>query len=314
MTPIRRAVIDVGTNSVKLLIADVTGQSVNPVHEESRQTRLGHGSYATRILQPSAIENTACVTADFAEKARELRSQTVRVLATSAARDAVNASELVAAILRKAGLQLEIISGELEAQWAFAGISSDPRLAGHSLLIMDAGGGSTQLIYGPLGGEPARHSFRVGAVRLLEKFPTFDPPDPRELEQCLDWLRRYLREHTPQTLKPTWIEDAQSTPRFVGTGGSSSLLAAMQLGINRFDREKIEGVELSEQQVAQRLRQLWSLPLEERRKIPGLPANKADVILMGTAIHAAVMAAYSVSSMVISTRGFRFAALIAGSA
>lgn len=311
MKPTPRAVIDVGTNSVKLLIADVTGSSVTPLHEESQQTRLGHGLYSTHSLQASAIEKTAAVVAGYARKVQDFRVKTLRVIATSAARDAKNAQTLADAVLQQSGVKLEIITGKQEAQWAFAGISSDPRLDGCPLLIMDAGGGSTQLIYGNKSREAAHHSYGVGAVRLLHKFPPSEPPLPQEMVQCLDWLRGYFQAHTPQDLA-SWKGDPAKTPQFVGTGGSSSLLGAMQLGLERFDREKIESVELTADQVAQRLRQLWSLSLDERRKIPGLPANKADVVLMGVAIHEAVMREFSLPSMRISTRGFRFAALLEG--
>lgn len=306
----RRAVIDVGTNSVKLLVAEVAGRTVQPVYEQSLQTRLGRGFYAAHVLQASAIASTAEAVAGFVTQARERRSASIRVLATSAARDASNADQLVAAVERAAGVRLEIVSGEQEAHWAFAGVASDPRLAGRPLLIMDAGGGSTQLIYGPDAGEPARHSFRIGAVRLLERFPPSNPPLPEELGRCRDWLRRYFREHTPKTLAPGWAGDPGKTPCFVGTGGASSLLAAMQLGLAEFDREKLESVELTAGQVKDRLEDLWGLSLDERKRLPGLPENKADVILMGVAIHEAVMTGFAVPSMRVSTRGFRFAALM----
>jgi exopolyphosphatase / guanosine-5'-triphosphate,3'-diphosphate pyrophosphatase len=132
MIPGRRAVIDVGTNSVKLLVAEVAGRKVRPVYEQSIQTRLGRGFYATRVLQPAAIASTAAAVAGIAGEARARESESIRVLATSAARDAKNAGELAAAIERVAGLRLEIVSGEQEAQWAFAGIASDPRWAGRA--------------------------------------------------------------------------------------------------------------------------------------------------------------------------------------
>ena len=307
---IRRAVIDVGTNSVKLLVADVAGRTVRPLYEQSLQTRLGRGFYAAHVLQPAAIASTADAVAGFAVQARERASASIRVLATSAARDAQNADQLVAAIERAAGVRLEIVSGEQEAHWAFAGVASDPRLAGQPLLIMDSGGGSTQLIYGPEAGEPARHSFRIGAVRLLERFPPSDPPLPEELGRCRDWLRRYLREHTPKALAPGWAGDPGKTPCFVGTGGASSLLAAMHLGLAEFDRERLESVELTTGQVTARLEGLWGLAWDDRQRLPGLPRNKADVVLMGVAIHEAVMASFAVPAMRVSTRGFRFAALM----
>jgi len=148
MDSTRRAVIDVGTNSIKLLVADIAGGVVEPVLEMSEQTRLGAGFFETRQLQPQAIAQTARAVASFAAKARELRAVSTRVIATSAARDAVNPGELTSAIESAAALKVEIISGEQEADLAFQGVNTDPELAQHPLLLLDVGGGSTEFILG----------------------------------------------------------------------------------------------------------------------------------------------------------------------
>src|SRR5438270_8116695 len=129
MKPVRRAVIDIGTNSIKLLVADIADGAIQPVREESHQTRLGQGFYEARRLQPGPIEQTARAVAEFASKARDEQAASIRLIATSAARDAVNASELTSAIERSSGLKVEIISGEQEADFVFQGITTDPALA-----------------------------------------------------------------------------------------------------------------------------------------------------------------------------------------
>src|SRR5262249_30238141 len=140
--------IDVGTNSIKLLVADVAGRDVRPVCEESKQTRLGQGFYETHRLQAEPIANTARAVTDFSRKAKELKAVSVRVIATSAARDALNPQDLLSAIESAAGLKVEIISGEQEADWAFNGVTTDPALAKQPLLLLDVGGGSTEFILG----------------------------------------------------------------------------------------------------------------------------------------------------------------------
>ena len=129
MQPIRRAVIDVGTNSVKLLVADVDGQEIRPVSEQSQQTRLGHAFYETHRLQPEAISATATAVAGFAAAAREAQAASIRVIATSAAREALNRDELTSAIEQASGLTVEVISGEQEADLGFQGVTTDPQLA-----------------------------------------------------------------------------------------------------------------------------------------------------------------------------------------
>jgi exopolyphosphatase / guanosine-5'-triphosphate,3'-diphosphate pyrophosphatase len=148
MHPIRRAVIDVGTNSVKLLVADVDGREIRPVSEQSQQTRLGHAFYQTHRLQAEAIAVTVRAVAEFAATAREAHASSIRVIATSAAREAVNRRELTAAIEQASGLKVEVISGEQEAALGFQGVASDPQFAQGPVLLMDVGGGSAQFMFG----------------------------------------------------------------------------------------------------------------------------------------------------------------------
>src|SRR5689334_6033852 len=135
----RRAVIDVGTNSVKLLVAEVHGQKVQPLFERSEQTRLGHGFYETHILRPDAIQQTAQAVASFTALAQQWEPANVRLIATSAARDAKNQEDLIGPLHRASGLKVEIISGEQEADLIFRGVATDPRLDGQRLLIIDVG-------------------------------------------------------------------------------------------------------------------------------------------------------------------------------
>jgi len=178
--PVRRAVIDIGTNSVKLLIADVVGDDVRPLFEDSRQTRLGKGFYESSRLQPDAVKQTAEAVAEFGKEAKAHEAKSIRVIATSAARDAKNPGDLIAAVEKASGLKIEIISGEQEADWAFQGVTSDPQLAKRHLLLLDVGGGSTEFILGQGEHKHFRQSFPLGTVRLFEQFPVSDPPTAAE--------------------------------------------------------------------------------------------------------------------------------------
>ena len=243
METIRRAVIDVGTNSVKLLVADVRGRDVQPVHEESKQTRLGKGFYESNRLQSEAIARTAEAVAEFAKTAREEKSASVRVIATSAARDAVNPDELTSAITRASGLKVEIISGEQEAEWAFQGVTTDKELANAPLLLLDVGGGSTEFILGQGDQKHFAHSFPLGTVRLLEKFPHGDPPTRGEFLACRDWLKHFLRTEVRPKFEAALHREALAKSgdiQLVGTGGTTSILARIEKKLDRFDREKIE--------------------------------------------------------------------------
>jgi len=309
MQPVRRAVIDVGTNSIKLLVADVTGRDVQPVGEDSRQTRLGKNFYDTHRLQPDAIAHTAEAVAEFAKTAREKNAASIRVIATSAARDAVNADDLTAAIRGASGLKVEIISGEREAEWVFQGVTTDVELANQPLLLLDVGGGSTEFILGRGEQKHFARSFPLGTVRLLEKFPHSDPPARGEFTACRDWLKKLLHGEVRPQLEPA-LKNETGEIRLVGTGGTTSILARMEKKLDRFDREKIERTVLSFEQVVAHRKNLWKLPLAERKEISGLPKLRADVILTGVVIYETVMEEFGFKQLRVSTRGLRFAAVM----
>ena len=309
MGTVRRAVIDVGTNSIKLLVADVAGREIQPVHEESRQTRLGRGFYETRRLQPEAVACTAEAVWEFAQTAREKYSTSIRVFATSAARDAMNPADLTDTIFRASGLKTEIISGAREAEWVFQGVTTDPELARHPLLLLDVGGGSTEFIVGGGGKKHFGHSFPLGTVRLMEQFPHSDPPARSEFNACRDWLKNLLHAEIRSQLAPA-LKNESGEIWLVGTGGTTSILARIEHKLDRYDREKIERTTLDFDRMVAHRKKLWRLPLAERKEIPGLPKLRADVILTGVLIYETVMAEFGFKQLRVSTRGLRFAAVM----
>ena len=311
MQSVRRAVIDVGTNSVKLLVADVCGNQVTPVHEESKQTRLGKGFYETHRLQPEPIARTAEAVLEFAETARERSAESIRVIATSAARDAMNPRDLTNAIEKASGLKTEIITGAREADWAFQGVATNAELAKHPLLILDVGGGSTEFILGHGKEKSFGHSFSLGTVRLMEKFPHSDPPTKAEFNASSEWVKNLFQAEVWPLLEPALRHEKKSGEvKLVGTGGTTSILARLENKLDRFDREKIEQTVLTLEQVVAHRKNLWKLPLAARKDIPGLPKLRADVILTGVLIYEAVMEEFGFKELHISTRGLRFAAVM----
>lgn len=317
MSAVRRAVIDIGTNSVKLLVADVLGHDIRPICEESKQTRLGQGFYETHRLLPEAIANTAQAVANFTRQAQTLHSNHIRVIATSAARDALNASELTAAVERDSHFEVEIISGEREADWAFQGVTTDPTLANVPLLLLDVGGGSTEFILGCGPEKYFRQSFRLGTVRLLETIPHSDPPTAEELAETRRWLRDFIEDKIRPALAPAlerYAKHTLETPpiALVGTGGTTTILSRLEAGLETYDRAIIESTRLSLARVRWHMENLWSLPLAKRQEIVGLPKKRADVILPGVVIMEAIMEAFELPELRVSTRGLRFAAVMDG--
>jgi exopolyphosphatase / guanosine-5'-triphosphate,3'-diphosphate pyrophosphatase len=305
----RRAIIDVGTNSVKLLVADVLASWVAPVHEESQQTRLGTGFYQTNRLQRPVIGQTAVAVAKFARTAAQLGATPPRVIGTSAARDARNIGELVESIRQASGLEMEVLSGQQEADWVFHGVTTDPKLAQLSLLILDVGGGSTEFIVGEKSIPRFTNSYPLGSVRLLERLRPGDPPGLDKLAQCRAELREFLELHAAPSVAPA-LRQSGGPVRLIGTGGTATILARMEAKMEDFNRERIESISLTAKQLSARLEGLWQATLADRQKIPGLPASRADVILTGTAILDAIMQQFDFGQLHISTRGLRYWALL----
>jgi exopolyphosphatase/guanosine-5'-triphosphate,3'-diphosphate pyrophosphatase len=316
MAPVRRAVIDVGTNSVKLLIADVAGREVQPVWEESKQTRLGRGFYETHRLQPEPIAKTAQAVAVFVRTARDQKTTSIRVVATSAARDAVNPGDLISAIESASGLKVEIISGEQEAEWAFQGVATDDELASRPLLLLDVGGGSTEFILGQGDQMHFRESFPLGTVRLMETIPHSNPPTMEELTDSRQWIRQFLTKNVRPKLGPAMEAEVKMSSekkfQLVGTGGTTSILARIEAGLQEYDRDRIEATRLSLERMRWHVLRLWSLPLAERQQIVGLPKKRADVILTGVLIYQEIMEQFGFSELRVSTRGLRFAGVMDG--
>lgn len=295
----RFATIDVGTNSVLLLVADRTAEGrFEPVLERAEITRLGRGVDKSRRLSPESLEATLSVLTDYAQQARSLGAEDIAVTATSAARDAQNGADFLEGARQRAGLTVEIISGELEAQLSFASAHMDfASEAAGPLLVIDIGGGSTEFIYGNSAGRvDFRHSFDVGSVRLTERLIRQDPPTADE------------RERVMQLLSETFASLPPPPPasELVGVAGTVTTLFALHNRIEPYDAGRVHGGTLTRVQLEQLVDQLWSLPLEQRRTLPGLQPKRADVIPAGAVILLQALRALGLEQCRVSDRGLRW--------
>jgi len=302
-------VIDIGTNSVKVLVADVAEGRLTPVSEMSRQTRLGAGFYVTHTLQSSAIALTAGVVAEFRAFAANLGASSIRVIATSAARDARNAVELIDAVRKSTGLETEILSGDKEAEWVFRGVTSNPRLAQSPVLILDVGGGSTEFIVGDHAEPHIRSSYSLGTVRLLERLRLSDPPGLGALAECRAWLKDFLVKQVVPFIEPA-LRACRGPVCLVGTGGTATILARIETRMPEFDRDQIEAARIPLSRIQAHLQEQWQMTLAQRRQIVGMPPNRGDVILTGTAIYESIMAQFGLTPLGVSTRGLRYWAVL----
>ncbi|MCA2981035.1 MAG: Ppx/GppA family phosphatase [Myxococcaceae bacterium] len=296
----RYAAIDVGTNSALLLVAERDAEGRwQAVAERAEITRLGKGVDATRRLSPEAVELTLEVLTRFAIEARALGARAIAVTATSAARDAENGPEFLAAVQARAGLTVEILSGDDEARLAFASASSD--FGGkRPLVVLDIGGGSTEFIFGTEDGRIAyRRSFDIGSVRMTERFLAGDPPAPAELSA----LEAFVRQTFSAVPRPP--EGAQ----LVGVAGTVTTVCAVARTIEPWDATLVHGAELARSEVEATEARLAHLPVALRRTLPGLQPRRADVIVAGALILRVALDVLGAPTVVVSDRGLRWGLL-----
>jgi exopolyphosphatase / guanosine-5'-triphosphate,3'-diphosphate pyrophosphatase len=299
----RYAAIDVGTNTVLLLVAERRGSTLAPLLERAEITRLGRGVDATGRLDPAAIRDTVAVLADYARAARELGAAGIACVATSAARDAANGAEFFEATRAAAGLVPEIISGDEEARLVYASARRDFG-AGGPLAVLDVGGGSTEFIVGDGPAPRARRSLQVGAVRLTERHVRTDPPAPGEVAA--------LREAARAALAPVAEMAAGASPlatRLVGVAGTVTTLCAVEQALPVYDAEKVHGASLGLAQVEALLARLAALPVKARAALPGMEPKRADVILAGGVVVAEAMRLAGFDRLTVSDRGVRWGLL-----
>ena len=291
------ASIDMGTNTFRLLVAEVRGRSVFKEICSARQiTRLGEGFSGDKKLKPAAIERAVAALSHFREVLSPHRLDDLIVVGTSAIREAKNQKEFVEEIKRRTGFDLEVISGEEEALCTFLGANFIIRNESDPMLVMDIGGGSTEFI-GAEGETPTfLMSTEMGVVHLTEKYLKSDPPTPDEL--------KLLRSAFAQVIRPI-VYDFPPQCRFVGTAGSVTTLAAIDQGLNPYDPDKINGYPLSRAAVERIFKELTSMTLEERRRTVGLEKGREDIIVAGTLILLTVMDLSGYDPVYVSDYGMR---------
>ena len=302
----RRAVIDVGSNSVKLLVADIADGQVVPVKAKGKQTRLGKGVFDTGKLQPDRIDETARVIGKFADKARALGAVNLRVLATSAAREAANGNDFARAV-EALGVELEIIPGEEEANLILRGVRTHPEFAIGPLAVMDVGGGSTELLVADDDSLLTQASHPLGTVRWLDKFPPGDPPSADDRKAVRDSVVEFLETTVAPKLRGIPLPDT-----LVASGGSPKFLTRLLAGTRDLSMAQVESCKVSLDEIRRLADRLWSLPLVDRKQLPGMSAKRADVLLMGAAIYEGVMEQFEFRTLRPSMRGVRYGALLEG--
>ena len=287
------AAIDCGTNSTRLLISRGTGRQREALDRQNTITRLGQGVQATGRLDPQAIERTVAALRGYKESIDRQGVDAVRMTATSAARDAANSEVLFDAAEAVIGTRPELITGEEEGQLSFAGATADLKASGGPFLVVDIGGGSTELMIGTDRVEDVR-SLDLGCVRLTEKHLASDPPAPEELSNAIgevtDELDRVLHA----------VPAMRRARTVVGLAGTVTTVAAVEIGLAEWDRDVIHHFRLTRAAAEDVFRTLATEALAERVHNPGLEAARADVIVGGCCVLVGLFRTLDIDELLVS--------------
>jgi exopolyphosphatase / guanosine-5'-triphosphate,3'-diphosphate pyrophosphatase len=300
----RVAVIDVGTNSARLLVADVAAGRVAPVERRSTVTRLGRGVDLSGRLSAEAIEDACAAVGDYVALLRELGAERVDAIATSAVRDATNGSAFVAELRERFALTARVLDGEEEARLTYLGATSE-HVPTQPTLVVDIGGGSTELILGT-GSEISFHaSLQAGVVRHTERHIASDPPTAAELEALATDVRGLIEAAAPGELRAA---------EGIAVAGTPTSLAAIEMELVPYDPTRVHGHVLELPSIQRMFSRLASAPLSERVEIAGLHADRAPTIVAGVVILVETMRAFELARITVSEHDILYGTALAAAA
>ena len=302
----RIAVVDLGTNSTRLLVAEVDGGQVEEHERRTVVTRLGQGVEATGRLADEAIARVSEALAAYREVIDRLGAERIVAVATSAMRDAENGPAFRDEIRERFGIDARTISGDEEARLTFLGATAGRETASETLVI-DIGGGSTEYVTGRAGSDPSFHvSTRMGSVRFTERHLNSDPPDHEEMTALADDVRGVVEGDVPE-------ETRARVELGIAVAGTATNLAAIDQELDPYDPEKVHGYRLKLGACERIVAQLAALPVAERREVTGLHPDRAPTIVAGAVILLESMRAFDLEEVEISETDILHGAALAAS-
>jgi len=286
----RCAAIDIGTNTILLLIAEQTPEGLpQTIMDLETTTRLGEGLLRTHRINPHAMQGSIDVIDRYLSLCRDMGVSKVVAVGTSSLREAKNRSEFLRRVKRRCGLKIEIISGQEEARLSYLAVAKDQKWSSGPLAVIDIGGGSTEWIYGDAVGDVRAFSLNIGSVTLTEQFLTSDPVKEGDYQTMASHVGKLLMDIPP----------LKGNPPLVGIGGTITTLFSVKQGLRDFDPSRIH----------YGLLKLKDVPLEERKTIAGLPPERADVIIAGATVLLHSLLRFGSNQIWISCHGLRYGIL-----
>jgi exopolyphosphatase / guanosine-5'-triphosphate,3'-diphosphate pyrophosphatase len=293
----RVAAVDLGTNSTRLLVAEVEGERLDEVVRRLTITRLGEGVDERRRLLPVPIARVRNTLSDYRRELEELGATRTLAIATSAVRDAENGEAFLGEVEWSYGFETRQLDGIEEASMMLRGVAAGRGSLGEGTLLVDIGGGSTELVVSQNGSSPEAASLDVGCVRVTERFLASDPPTPDELAAA----GRHVREILP-------VRPARAA---IGVAGTVTTLATLDLGDDEYDPQRTHGHRIPRAAVDRELLRLSAMTLEQRLAVPGIEPGRAPVIVAGLVILREILTAYELPEIEVSERDILHGAALA---
>jgi exopolyphosphatase/guanosine-5'-triphosphate,3'-diphosphate pyrophosphatase len=280
-----------GSNSTRLLVADVSDGKVQELTRETRITRLAQGVDSNGFLAEEAVERVLAALADYRAEIDRLGASRVTAVATSAVRDADNGADFLSTLHERFGFDAQILSGDEEARLTFLGATAARPAGGDPALVLDIGGGSTEFVVGVPGQDPGFHvSTQAGSVRQTERHVTADPPPREDLQALAQEVSEIFAAAVPEDLR-------RSTTSGIAVAGTATSVAAIDQALDPYDPERVHGYELELASCERILALLAELPEDERRQVTGLHPDRAPTIVAGVVILIEAMRAFRLETM-----------------
>ncbi|HEY2760933.1 MAG TPA: Ppx/GppA family phosphatase, partial [Pirellulales bacterium] len=294
----RLAAIDIGSNSVRLMVAEpLRGGNYRILDEEREPTRLGRALNSTGMLDPQAVDLTLAALRRFKQISSGYQVDELRTIATCAVREASNGAEFCQRVKDEVGIEVEVISADLEAHLAFYSVQRAFDLGGKNVVVADIGGGSTEIVLASGNVIESISTTPLGAVRLTELFGNGPGMSGADYEKLVEFIDRTLKKEAAKASFPPHM--------LIGSGGTFTAIAEMMMASRRQVGLPVRGYLLSRAEVSHMLDRLRKMPMKARRQVPGLAPDRADIIVAGIAVVDRLMRRFRVNLLQVHSRGVR---------
>lgn len=288
-------ILDIGTNSIKFFVAAIEKDKIKVFEDSNNISRLGEGLYKTGNISEDAIQRNIVALREFLDISKKYHPDKIITVGTMGLRTAKNAKEFIEKVKDELELEIKVLTGEEEARFSYLATISTVSIDDEDILVFDTGGGSTEFIYGKGDKIKERFSLNIGAVQPTEKYLKSDPVTTKEWDECNAVVTEFLKENLPN----------RKVDKIIGIGGTVTSMGAIKYHMQKYDADKIQGSELTLDEVQNQIHMFRTKNIEQRKEIVGLQPKRADVILAGATIVMNILRINQKDHFILSDRGLR---------